>query len=107
MEEHDFGWALRLIKQGKRVARKGWNGKGMFIWLLPAGEVPKSAIHDPALRAVIDEHTTGDTFTALPSIRMWTRNADGRWAVLTGWLASQTDMLADDWYEVYDAHTQF
>jgi hypothetical protein len=92
-----FGLALEALKQGKRVARNGWNGKGMFLWLLPAGEVPKTAIHDPALRAVINEHTEGDTFTALPSIRMWTRNAEGRWGVLTGWLASQTDMLSEDW----------
>jgi len=92
-----FGLALEALKQGKRVARLGWNGKGMLLWLLPAGEVPKTAIHDPALRAVIDEHTEGETFTALPSIRMWTRNAEGRWGVLTGWLASQTDMLSEDW----------
>lgn len=92
-----FGEALEYLKLGKRTARKGWDGKGMFLWLLPAGEVPKSAIFDPALRAVIDQHTEGDTFTALPSIRMWTRDAEGRWGVLTGWLASQTDMLSDDW----------
>ena len=93
----DFGRAIRALKAGKRVARAGWNGKGMFLWLLPAGQVPKSAIHDPALRAVIDEHTEGDTFNALPSIRMWTRDSTGRWGVLTGWLASQTDMLSEDW----------
>lgn len=96
-ETFDFGEAIRLIKAGKRVARQGWNGKGMFLFLLPGGNPPKSAIHDPALRAVIDEHCEGDTFPALPSIRMWTRNAEGRWAVLTGWLASQTDMLSEDW----------
>lgn len=95
-----FGEAIERLKAGKRVARHGWNGKGMFIWLLPAGKIPKTAIYDPALRAVIDQHVEGDTFEALPSIRMWTRNAEGRWAVLTGWLASQTDMLSEDWYEV-------
>lgn len=94
----NFGLAIEALKAGKRVARKGWNGKGMFLWLLPAGEVPRTAIHDPALRKVIEEQLgEGNTFTALPSIRMWTRNAEGRWGVLTGWLASQTDMLSDDW----------
>ena len=92
-----FGAAIEALKAGKRVRRAGWNGKGMFLWLLPAGEIPKTAIHDSALRTVIDEHVEGDTFAALPSIRMWTRNAEGRWGVLTGWLASQTDMLNDDW----------
>lgn len=95
-----FGQAIEALKGGHRVAREGWNGKGMFLWLLPAGEVPKTAIFDPALRAVIDAHTEGDTFTALPSIRMWTRNSEGRWGVLTGWLASQTDMLSEDWFVV-------
>lgn len=92
-----FGQALEALKAGQRVARKGWNGKGMFLWLLPAGEIPKSVIVDPGLRAVVDQNVAGDTFTALPSIRMWTRNSEGRWGVLTGWLASQTDMLYEDW----------
>lgn len=89
----NFGQALEALKTGKRVRRMGWNGKGMFLWLLPAGRVPKAVIHDPGLRAVISEQIEGDTFDALPSIRMWT--ADRK--VLTGWLASQTDMLSEDW----------
>lgn len=93
----NFGLALEALKAGKRVARKGWNGKGMFLFLLPGGTVPKTAIHDPKLREIIEAETEGDTFEALPSIRMWTTNSSGRRAVLTGWLASQTDMLSDDW----------
>lgn len=89
----NFGDAIAALKKGKRVARQGWNGKGMFLFLLPAGKVPKSAIHDPALRKVMDEQVEGDTFEALGSIRMFT--ADKK--VLTGWLASQTDILSEDW----------
>lgn len=92
-----FGEALEVLKRGGRVQRDGWNDKGVFLFLLPAGNPPKSVISDPALRAVVDEHCPGDTFQALPSIRMWTRDSSGRFAVLTGWLASQTDMLSDDW----------
>lgn len=89
-----FGVALEAIKQGKRVARSGWNGKNMFLFLLPAGEgIPVTAIYDPALREVISSEVGGDTFDALGSIRMFT--ADKK--VLTGWLASQTDMLSEDW----------
>ncbi len=65
----------------------------MFLFLLPANTVPKTVIHDPALRAVIDAEIPGDTFEALGSIRMFT--ADKK--ILTGWLASQTDMLSEDW----------
>lgn len=89
----NFGMALEAIKQGLRVCRAGWNGKGMFLFLLPGGKVLKSAIHDPAVRAVMDEQIQGDTFEALGSVRMFT--ADKK--VLSGWLASQSDMLSDDW----------
>lgn len=90
----DFGEALRHLKAGKRVTREGWNGKGMFLFLLPANDnIPTTAIHDPALRQVIEEEIGKDTFDAYGSIRMFT--ADKK--ILTGWLASQTDMLAEDW----------
>lgn len=93
-EQLNFGDALAALKQGKRVAREGWNGKGMFLFLLPANDgIPTSVITDPNLRAVIESELGGNTFDALGSIRMWT--ADKK--VLTGWLASQTDMLSEDW----------
>jgi hypothetical protein len=88
-----FGQAIEAVKQGKRIARHGWNGKSMFLFLLPAGTVPTKAIHDPALREVIETEIGGETFEALGSIRMFT--ADKK--ILTGWLASQTDILAEDW----------
>lgn len=91
----DFGEAIRLLKQGKKVAREGWNGKGMFLFLLPAGTIPKTAIHDPMLRSVLDKNGR-DSFDALGSIRM--KTADDK--ILTGWLASQTDMIAEDWVEI-------
>jgi hypothetical protein len=88
-----FGLAIEALKQGKRVSRWGWNGISMFLFLLPAGTVPTKAIHDPALRQVIESEIGGETFEALGSIRMFT--ADKK--ILTGWLASQTDILAEDW----------
>lgn len=95
----NFGLALEALKQGRRIARAGWNGKGMFLFLLPANDsIPVKVITDPALRAVIETETGRDTFDAYGSIRMWT--ADKK--VLTGWLASQTDMLSDDWCVLED-----
>lgn len=93
INNQNFGQAIEALKAGKRVSREGWNGKGMFLFLLPAGTVPTKAIHDPALREVVEAQLGGDTFEALGSIRMFT--ADKK--ILTGWLASQTDMLAEDW----------
>jgi murein endopeptidase len=90
----NFGTAIEALKEGKRVSRQGWNGKGMFLFLLPASDgIPTSVIHDPALKKVIEAEVGGDSFDALGSIRMFT--ADKK--ILTGWLASQSDMLAEDW----------
>jgi hypothetical protein len=98
MTLNTFGDAIAALKNGKRVRRSGWNGKGMFLFLLPAGDsIPTKVIHDPALRAVIESEIGGDTFDALGSVRMFT--ADKK--ILTGWLASQTDMLSEDW-EILD-----
>jgi hypothetical protein len=94
MQLRDIGYAVAALKSGKRVRRAGWNGEGMFLFLLPAGTgIPTRAIHDPALRAVIESEVGGDSFDALSSVRMFTSDKK----VLTGWLASQTDLLAEDW----------
>lgn len=89
-----FGQALDVLKSGRYVARQGWNGKGMYLWLLPAAKIESSWVKDPHLKALAD--SKGGSIEALGSIRMLT--ADGK--ILTGWLASQTDILAEDWVEV-------
>ncbi len=87
----NFGDAIAAIKSGKRVARSGWNGKGMYLWLLPAANVKTEWCREPHLKAVAESN--GGEIECLGSIRMMT--ADKK--VLTGWLASQTDILAEDW----------
>ena len=102
----NFGKAIELIKQGHRVARSGWNGKRMFIYL-NKGSFPHDLLgfgpdEDPVAGhpSTIDGISLGlftsggrDTVTRLPNINM--RSASG--TIVTGWLASQTDMLAEDW----------
>lgn len=86
-----FGEAVEQMKRGEKVSRKGWNGKGMYIWVMPGSTVRDcNQITDPHL-AEIDKAEGEIRF--LGSIRMRTATGD----VLTGWLASQTDMLAEDW----------
>lgn len=94
MEKRDFGWAIQQLKAGNRVARTGWNGRGMYLWLLPAANVKAEWCREPHLKSVAEAN--GGEIEALGSIRMMT--ADRK--VLTGWLASQTDMLAEDWVAV-------
>jgi Protein of unknown function (DUF2829) len=79
-----FSKALEALKAGKRVCRSGWNGKNMFIYLRDYGEFE-------GIQAVVP--SIEDSLPLLPHICM--KTADNK--VLYGWLASQTDMLSDDW----------
>lgn len=82
--ELTFGEAIELLKLGKRVAREGWNGKGMWIGL-----------HQEGGEFVRDE--CGTTLTYRDYIVM--KTADNE---LVPWTASQSDVLADDWREVVE-----
>lgn len=86
-----FGLAVCALKAGRRVSRLGWNGKGMYLWLLPAANVKADWCCEPHLKEMAEAN--GGSIECLGSIRMMT--ADKK--VLTGWLASQTDVLAEDW----------
>jgi len=91
----DFGNALRAMKAGKKVCRAGWNGKGMWIALTPGSTFAAGFVkpgHAAAHRA--EETGINGEINLLPHIDM--RAADG--SMVIGWLASQTDMLADDWH---------
>ena len=110
----NFGEALDALKSGKSVAREGWNGKGLFIYLNEGSfdfsqklilDIPEDAdIKEKVIRQTklthidgirVDLFGSGDTgtYTRLPNLNM--RAATG--ATVTGWLASQTDLLAEDW----------
>lgn len=88
----DFGDAIRALKAGQKVARGGWNGKGMWLMLVPGTPVASLREGTPYRNALGAEECE-----ILPHIDMWTVNTNGRRAMLPGWLASQTDMLSDDW----------
>lgn len=74
-----FGEAIKYLKRGLKVARKGWNGKGMYLFLAD-GEDLTSCI------------SSGD-FKCTSSVCMKTAQNN----ICVGWLASQADMLAEDW----------
>ena len=76
----NFGQALEVLKIGARVARRNWNGKGIFIEL----QVPDE--HSKMTSPYIFIDTTG----------LETENPDAPKSRVP-WLASQTDMLAEDW----------
>lgn len=85
----NFGKALEALKEGKAVARKGWNGKGMFLTLQNSSEVDGTTMRNEPARKYYGDNKVKIS----PHIDM--KAADGTYVV--GWLASQTDMLAEDW----------
>lgn len=86
MQEYNFSWALAEVKAGKRMARTGWNGKGMFIFLVPGSHF---LVSRPPLLGIYPEGTPIDY---RPHIDM--KTADGQ---VVPWVASQSDLLATDW----------
>lgn len=81
-----FSEALEAIKDGARVAREGWNGKGMFLFLVPGSTFK---VNRPPLLGIYPE---GTEIRYHAHIDM--KAATGE---VVPWLCSQTDMLADDW----------
>lgn len=85
----DFSEALLLLKSGKRVARSGWNGKGMFIFLVNGS---RFIVNREPLLSIMGEGAEVDYHAHIDM-----KTADGQ---VVPWLASQADMLADDWAAV-------
>ena len=75
----NFGEAIEALKSGKKVAREGWNGKGVYLYLAD-GNLLTDAIGDGSFPFI-------DTIVI--------KTVDNKYCI--GWLASQTDMLAEDW----------
>lgn len=108
-----FGTAIEALKQGKMVSRLGWNGKNMFIFMRPAGEIhihtlvhildtiPKS-VKDFYRKDIIDDNgqeipreELPDNDTVKFTAYLCMKASNG--TIVNGWLASQTDILSEDW----------
>lgn len=76
----NFGQAIEALKKGNRVKRNGWNGKGMYLFLANGEDLTSCIFKDVPIKCVdsVCMKTAQDT-------------------IVIGWLASQTDMLAEDW----------
>lgn len=85
----DFSDAILALKAGLKVARMGWNGKGMFLFLVPGSTF---TVNRPPLLGIYPE---GTTINYRPHIDMKTADGD-----VVPWVASQSDILSDDWLVV-------
>jgi hypothetical protein len=93
----NFGEAIAALKSGKKVAREGWNGKGMFLLMAGGYAVRKEDLRpNSPISADFLESRGLSEMKILPHIDMWTAQN----TYLPGWLASQSDMLAEDWMEI-------
>lgn len=103
----DFSEALKALKDGKMVARQGWNWKGMFIFKRPSDELKISFVIDKVKSLpqsvknffkLKDENET-PTERGLSKVKfrsyLCMYASDG--TIVNGWIASQTDILAEDW----------
>lgn len=91
-EGMSFSMALAAVRGGKRVAREGWNGKGMFIFLVAGSTF---TVNREPLLSILGEGTQVEYHGHIDM-----KTAQG---YIVPWLASQADMLADDWMIVADA----
>jgi hypothetical protein len=82
----NFSEALALVKAGGRVQRSGWNGKGMFVFLVPGSTF---TVNREPLLSILGEGTQVNYHGHIDM-----KTADG---MIVPWLASQTDILAEDW----------
>lgn len=92
-----FGEAIEKALEGKKIARHGWNGKGMYVYLTEGRGIPTD---EWVVRLPSQELTEAEKkrryVLIMPHLDMM--NAQGERIV--GWIASQMDMLAVDWYVV-------
>jgi hypothetical protein len=85
----NFGQAVEALKAGKRVAREGWNGKNMFLFLVPGSTFK---VNRAPLLGIYPEGTVIDYHAYIAM-----KTATGE---IVPWLASQTDVLDEDWVVV-------
>lgn len=85
----NFGDAIAALKAGKRVARAGWNGKGMFLFLVGGSTF---TVNREPLMSILGEGTQVQYHAHIDM-----KTAQG---YVVPWLASQADMLSEDWEAV-------
>ena len=89
-ERLSFGDAVAALKEGLRVERAGWNGKGMFLSLVKGRDTDYHVNSE-----VFGTGNDGNSQDQLPILdAIYMKTADNK---LVPWLASQTDVLAEDW----------
>ena len=93
----DFSDALVYLLQGLRCSRRGWNGKGQYIYMTNGSNGTCRHLKENTRKMIINSFDKDDSVEIMPHIDM--KNAQNQ--IIIGWAPTQTDMLANDWYIVY------
>lgn len=98
----DFGKALDLLKIGKLVARKNWNGKNMFIFMRPSDELNEDFIIDKVKSLPISfkewvKKNPSENGIVKFNNYLCLKSANNE--IINGWIPSQSDIFANDWFE--------
>ena len=85
----NFGQALEILKEGKKLAREGWNGKGMFIYYVPPASYP---VQTGAAKSFFGEDSVVpyNAYLAIKNVNN----------TVSTWVPSINDCLAEDWCEI-------
>jgi len=87
-EPFDFGTAIKLMKDGEKVSRLGWNGKGMFVYHVPANSYPANGNKKGTMKGIFKD----DLIPYREYLAMKTVDNE-----VVPWVVSQTDILSEDW----------
>lgn len=90
-----FGEAIEELKKGNHVTRKGWNGKNMFLFLQRGCTVIVGELRRSQCKSAAEASGKTSVSDQLINSHIDMMTADGTIAI--GWLASQADMLSEDW----------
>jgi hypothetical protein len=104
-QNFNFGKAIEALKEGKMVAREGWNGKGLIIFMQVPSTIHKDfipkmkslpqSVKDELLRRCADPSEQIDSIYYSNQLALINPSN-----LITGWSPSTPDSLADDWYIV-------
>lgn len=107
----NFGEAIEMAKNGHLITRKGWNGKGMFVFMRPGDELPLDMVVQKvkslpiAVKDYFHNKCNDEDGNAIPLEKgkpvkftpyLCMKNAQGE--IINGWVASQSDILGEDWH---------
>ena len=101
----NFSQALESLKLGSKIQREGWNGKGMYLTLVQGYPV-NGHLNADSVESEVEGETQGKAGQMLSHIVMKTAGDSQFWGAgysdYVPWLASQTDILAEDWNILLD-----